>query len=200
MKENLSVLALVLVLLLGCYYYYENVVVSQPKKLMELKTQIEEKNRQLLAAQILAEQREGVTELIRNNLIEGRDDSLAEKASVPFLQYLTSTMDNLGIRLIAMSPMNVIDAQDPSSEVVRDYLQIPYEMKILASYEELGRFLDALEKSPQLIRVANFTVNNEIDQTAVQGEEIAGKPRQHPVTLQINALAILKASFRSESG
>ncbi len=199
MKENLIVLVLVLVLLLGCFYYYQNTVVPQPKKLAELKSQIEEKNKQLLAAQILAEQREGVTQLINYNLIESRTDSLAEKASVPFLQFLTSTMDNLGIRLVSLSPMDIIDVSSPNSEEIRDYLQIPYEMRILASYEELGRFLDVLEKSPQLIRVANFVVTNEIDQGTNQ-EEIAGKPRQHPITLQINALAILKASFRSESG
>jgi hypothetical protein len=198
MKENLIVLMLVLVLLLGCYYYYNNIVVPQPKRLVELKSQIEEKNKQLLAAQILAEQREGVTQLINNNLIEGRDDSLAEKASVPFLQYLTSTMDRLDIRLLTLSPMDIIDVKDPSSDEIREYLQIPYEMRILASYEELGRFLDVLEKSSQLIRVANFIVSNEIDQTTNQ-DEIVGKPRQHPISLQINALAILKASFRSES-
>jgi Tfp pilus assembly protein PilO len=199
MKENLIVLILVLVLLLGCYYYYNNVIVPQPKRLAELKNQIEEKNKQLLAAQILAEQREGVTRLIKHNLIESRSDSLVEKASVPFLQFLTTAMDNLGIRLVAMSPMDVIEAKDPASEVVREYLQVPYEMRILASYEELGKFLDVLEKSPQLIRVSNFTISNEIDQTSIQ-DEIVGKPRQHPISLQINALAILKASFRSESG
>jgi hypothetical protein len=50
-----------------------------------------------------------------------------------------------------------------------------------------------------LIKVASFTVNNDIEQVTYE-EEIAGKPRQHPVNIQVNTLAILKASFRSESG
>jgi hypothetical protein len=175
------------------------VIIPQPKRLAELKYQIEEKNKQLLAAQILAEQREAVTQLIKNNLISAPDDSLAEKASVPFLEFLTATMDKLDIRLVSIAPMDVIAAEDPGTQVVRDYLQVPYEIKVIASYEELGRFLDVMEKSPQLIRLAAMTVNNDIEQTSYQ-EEITGKPRQHPVNLQINALAILKASFRSESG
>ena len=72
-------------------------------------------------------------------------------------------------------------------------------MKIIATYEEFGRFLDILEKSPHLIKVAAFTISNDIDQTSF-AEEIAGKPKQHPISLQVNTIAILKASFRSEPG
>jgi hypothetical protein len=199
MKENLVILIAFVILLLGNYTYYNSVIIPQPKEIQELKTQIEEKNKQLLAAQILAEKREGVTQLIKNNLILSPDDSLAEKASVPFLRFLTGTMDNLGIRLVSLNPMAVIGLDDPATNLQKEYIQVPYEMKVLASYEELGKFLDVLEKSPHLIKVANFGVSNEIDKTSYS-EEIVGKPRQHPINLQINTMAILKASYRSEPG
>ena len=172
---------------------------TDPKKLAELKSQIEEKNKQLLAAQILAEKREGVTQLIKNNLIQDLSDSLVEKASVPFLRYLTSLMDRLDIRLISLTPMELIGVEDKTVVQQKECIQVPYEMKILASYEEFGRFLDELEKSPHLIRIASFTVSNDIDQSTF-AEEIAGKPKQHPINLQVNTIAILKASFRSEPG
>jgi Tfp pilus assembly protein PilO len=199
MKDNLIILIAFLILLLGNYFYYTSVVVPQPQKVSSLKAQIEEKNRQLLAAQILAEKREGVTQLIKSNLIQDTSDSLAEKASVPFLRFLTSSMDALNIRLVSLTPMEIIGIEDPVAMKQKEYLQVPYEMKVLASYEELGKFLDVLEKSPHLIKVASFTVSNDIDQSSFS-EEITGKPKQHSVNLQINTIAILKASFRSEQG
>jgi hypothetical protein len=199
MRDNLIYLAAFLILLAGNYFYYTSSVVPQPERMRELKAQIQEKNKQLLAAQILSEKREGITLLIKNNLIENPNDSLAEKASVPFLQFLTSTMDALDIRLVTLNPLEVIGKEDTMSIRQKETLQVPYEMKIIASYEELGKFLDVLEKSPHLIKVASFTVSNEIDQTSFS-EEILGKPRQHQVNLQVNTIAILKASFRSEPG
>jgi Tfp pilus assembly protein PilO len=199
MKENLIILVVLLALLLGNYLYYTTIIVPQPEEIKSLQSQITEKNRQLLAAQILAEKRAGVTQLIKNNLISSPNDSLAEKASVPFLRYLTSKMDEYDIRLVSVNPMEVIGTEDPVTQKEKDYLEVPYELKFLASYDELGKFLDTLEKSPHLIRVASFTVNNDIDQTTFS-EEIVGKPKQHPISMQINTIAILKASFRSEPG
>jgi len=199
MKENLVILILFVALLLGNYFYFNTVIVPQPEKIKSLQAQIEEKNKQLLAAQILAEKREGVTQLIKNNLITSPSDSLAEKASVPFLRYLTAIMDQLDIRLVSITPMEVIGTTDPTTQTQKEYLEVPYEMKVLASYDELGKLLDNLEKSPHLIKVATFTVSNDIDQSSFS-EEISGKPRQHPISLQINTIAILKASFRSEPG
>jgi len=199
MKENLVILIVLVVFLLGSYMYYDQVIVPQPQELRSLKEQIEEKNRQLLAAQILAEKREGVTQLIKNNLIQSLDDSLAEKASVPFLRYLTTTMDRIGIRLVALTPLDIIGMEDPTGLQQKEYIQVPYEVKILASYDELGRFLDILEKSPHLIKITNFTITNDLEQTSY-AEEITGKPRQHPMSMQINTIAILKASYRSEQG
>jgi Tfp pilus assembly protein PilO len=199
MKENLIILIAFLLLLLGNYYYYTTVIVPQPEQIKSLQAQIEEKNKQLLAAQILAEKREGVTKLIKSNLITNTTDSLADKASVPFLRYLTAEMDKYDIRLVSVNPMDVIGTQDPGSQVQRDYLEVPYELKFWASYEELGKFLDIMEKSPHLIRVASFEVSNNIDQAAFS-EEIVGKPKQHPITMQVNTIAILKASFKSEPG
>lgn len=199
MKTSLIIFLLTIILLGGTYFYYDQVIVRQPREIESLLTQIEEKNKQLLAAQILAEKREGVTMLIHNNLVESPSDSLAEKASIPFLRYLTSTMDRLGIRLVSLTPQEVIGTDDPVTMSQKEYIEVPYEMKVIASYKEFGRFLDVLEKSAHLITVNAFVLSNDIEQS-VFTEEIVGKPRQHPIQLQISTLAILKASYRSESG
>jgi hypothetical protein len=199
MRDNLIFLLILVLFLVGCYSYYMNVIVPQPLKLQDLKLQIAEKNKQLLAAQILAEKRPGVTSLIQGNLIQGLQDSLAEKASVPFLRFLTNNMDRLDIRLISLTPKDILDSEDPAAMAEKDYIEIPYEMKVLASYDEFGKFLNLLEQSSRLIRISSFDVINEIDQGSYE-EEVVGKPRQHPITVEVNTIAILKASSRGEQG
>ncbi len=199
MKNNLIVLVLTLILLGGTLFSYQRFVVPQPDEIRRLNLEIEDKNKQLLAAQILAEKREGITALIKNNLANNPSDSLAEKSSIPFLRYLTATMDRLGIRLVALTPMDVIGTDDAYTYEKKEYIEVPYELKIIASYEEFGKFLDVLEKSPHLIKVTSFSLSNEIDRSSFIGE-IKGKPNQHPINLQISTLAILKASYRSELG
>lgn len=199
MKNNLIVLVLTLILLGGTLFSYQRFVVPQPDEIRRLNLEIEDKNKQLLAAQILAEKREGITALIKNNLANNPSDSLTEKSSIPFLRYLTATMDRLGIRLVALTPMDVIGTDDAYTYEKKEYIEVPYELKIIASYEEFGKFLDVLEKSPHLIKVTSFSLSNEIDRSSFIGE-IKGKPNQHPINLQISTLAILKASYRSELG
>jgi hypothetical protein len=199
MKNNLLVLVLTLILLGSAFGYYQKVVVPQPEEIKRLNLEIVEKNKQLLAAQILAEKREGITALIKNNLIADLSDSLTEKASIPFLRYLTATLDRLKIRLVALTPLDVIGTDDTYTYEKKEYIEVPYELKIIASYEEFGKFLDILEKSPHLTRVVSFTVSNEVERSSFAGE-IRGKPDQHPINLRISTLAILKASYRSELG
>jgi hypothetical protein len=199
MKNNLFVLVLTLILMGGAFAYYQQIIEPQPDQIKRMNLEIEEKNKQLLAAQILAEKREGITALIKNNLIENPSDSLTEKSSIPFLRYLTATMDRLGIRLVALTPLDVIGTDDDYTYEKKEYIEVPYELKIIASYEEFGRFLDILEKSPHLIKVVSFSLSNEVERSSFLGE-IRGKPDQHPINLRISTLAILKASYRSELG
>ena len=198
MRNQLIFLLIIVLLFSGMYYYYENIVIAQPLEKESLEKQIDEKNKQLLAAQILSEQREGVNQLIQQNLINVPSDSLTEKASISFLRYLTTTLDRLKIRLVALTPMDVIGVDDLTSYNQKEYIEVPYELKIIASYKEFGQFLDILEKSPHLIETVSFAISNDIERTSYVNE-ISGKPDQHSISLQISTLAILKASYRSES-
>jgi hypothetical protein len=114
MKPVLIIFLLLAIILGGSYVYFDRVIKSQPREIESLMAQIEDKNKQLLAAQILGEKRDAITQLIQNNLIDDIDDPLAEKASIPFLRYLTSTMDRLNIRLVALTPMAVVGTEDPA--------------------------------------------------------------------------------------
>ena len=199
MKPIVIIFVVLVIALTGGYFYFDRVIEKQPAEIESLISQIGEKNKQLLAAQILGEKRDAITNLIQNNLIDDPGDPLAEKASIPFLRYLTTTMDKYNIRLVSLTPLEVVGAVDPVTTLQKEFIEVPYQIKIIANFKEFGQFLDTLEKSPHLITIDNFTVISDIDQSSFSGE-IVGRPRQHPINMHISTLAILKASSRSESG
>jgi len=200
MKKNLIIAGILLAYVLGFWYYYKKVIEPQPGKLADLQAQLAEKTRKKLSAQILSRDLQNVNDLIQNNLVENLSDSLAQSASIPFLNYITGLMDDLEIILISMKPSEVMrwDQTTGSRPIDQEYIEIPYSMSILASYEQLGQFLEKLEKSQRLIKVARIQLSNPIDFAYYEGE-ISGKPDQHHITLVIHTMTILKASYNSGS-
>jgi Tfp pilus assembly protein PilO len=198
MKKNLILSAFLLLFVLAFWIYYKNVIEPQPAKIVELQDKIGEKKRQLLSAQVISRNLQYVNDLIQYNLVEDLSDSLAEAASIPFLKYLTSLMDDLGVILISMKPLELMkyDQTTLKKLIDQDYIEIPYSMTVLSNYSQLGRFLEELEKNPRLINVTRIQMANPIDISTYEGE-ILGRPDQHKIDLEIQTLTILKESFRS---
>jgi len=138
--------------------------------------------------------------LIQNNLVDNLSDSLAQSSSIPFLNDLTALMDKLDVVLISMRPMNILQKTQTSSVHLDDqeYIEIPYNMTILASYEQFGQFLEELERYPRLINVTSIQMESPLD-AAVYSGEIAGKPNQHRINLEVHTITILKESFKGGS-
>jgi len=197
MKKNLILIGCFLLYTLGFWAYYRNVIEPQPAKIVELRRQLAEKQRQLLSAQVISKNLRNVNELIRNNLVEDLSDSLAQEASIPFLNYLTSLMDKYSIILVSMKPLNIVRWDETAEKrlINQDYIEIPYTMTILASYKQFGKYLEELEKSPRLIKVTRIGLENPIDFAFYEGE-VTGAPDQHKFELEIHTLTILKASFK----
>jgi Tfp pilus assembly protein PilO len=200
MKKNMILALALLVYAAGFWLFYTKVIEPQPRILYDLRDQLAEKTRQHLSAQIISKNLENVNELIENNLVENLSDSLAQSASIPFLNYLTSLMDDIGIVLISMKPAAVVrwDQTSETKLIDQDYIEIPYDMSIIASYEQIGKFLENLEKSPRLIKVARIQILNPTDFAYYEGE-ISGRPDQHRINLIIHTMTILKASFEGGS-
>ena len=200
MKKNLILSGVLLILVLGYWYFFKTVVEKQPAVIAELKQELAEKTRQHLSAQIISKNLKNVNDLIENNLVENLSDSLAQSSSIPFLDYLTGLLDKHEIVLISMRPSNVIrwDDRSESHLIDQEYIEIPYGMTVLASYKQLGKFLEDLEKSQRLIKVARIQVMNPLDYTYRKGE-VSGRPDQHEINIIIHTMTILKASFKGGS-
>jgi len=208
MKRNLIIGIILLVMLAGFWLFYDNILIKQPKIIANLQAEIADKQRQLLSAQIISRNLQNVNELIQNNLVNTPNDSLAKPANMAFLQYLTGLMDKYNIILLSIKPMEVIKREEqkvdqwtssfdtPAVDTTRDFIETPYSLSILASYIQLGQFFQELEKSPRLIKIVTFQIENPMDLTFV-ADEVSGKSDQRRINIDLHTLTIVKASFKS---
>jgi len=208
MKRNLIIGIILLVMLAGFWLFYDNILIKQPKIIANLQAEIADKQRQLLSAQIISRNLQNVNELIQNNLVNTPNDSLAKPANMAFLQYLTGLMDKYNIILLSIKPMEVIKREEqkvdqwtssfdtPAVDTTRDFIETPYSLSILASYIQLGQFFQELEKSPRLIKIVRFQLENPMDLTFV-ADEVSGKSDQRRINIDLHTLTIVKASFKS---
>ena len=183
MKKNLYILLIVLAFGFAAYFYYNFVYVQQPKQIRKLKAEIEVMNEKLISAQILSRELDLVAKLIERNLALSAKDSLAEDASIPFLDYITEIMKELDIKMIKMNPRNKIN--------MREYIKTPYDMTIECTYEDLGKFINQLEKSERLITVEGFEIDNAIRKIKDRAEK-QSKPNAHYINLTISTLTLIK--------
>lgn len=183
MKKNIYLLMIVFLFGLGSYLYYNFMYVEQPRKINRLRVEIRRLNEKLISAQILAQELDQVAKLIEHNLALSAKDSLAEDASMPFMNFITEEMESLEIKLIKLDPGR--------KQNMRDYIKSPYRMTIECTYEELGRFINQLEKSDRLVTVDGFEIDNairKIRDTAVKRT----KANSHRIELAISTLTLIK--------
>jgi Tfp pilus assembly protein PilO len=165
------------------YLYYNFVYAMQPRRIQKLKSEIKVLNEKLISAQILARELDLVARLIERNLAISAKDSLAEDASMPFLNYITGIMEELDIKLIELDP-------DPKINM-KEYIKSPYNMTIECTYEELGKFINRLEKSERLITVEGFEIDNAIKKVR-DIKEVQSKRNTHRLTIMISTLTLIK--------
>jgi Tfp pilus assembly protein PilO len=139
------------------FYVLETFLFSdQPNRIRSLQDKIEILNEKLISAEILDQNTDEVSTLFEKNLALSKLDSLAEEASLPFLNSITNTINNLGIILISIQPKNRI--------VKENHIKTPYELEIECDWEQFGMLLAEMERSVRLITLEEFSMRNPIEQ------------------------------------
>jgi len=183
MKRNLIML-IILVLFGGAAWGYQNWVYAKyPAKIRQLDRTIQLRDEKLISAQIIHQQLDLVSKLIERNLAFSKSDTLAEDASLPFMSYITSIMDELEITLVKM---------EPGKRSARlDYVRTPYTLTVESSYTKLGKFINQLEKSERLITVEQFEIDNAIRKSGAQAQR-SGDLSSKEMTVKISTLTLIK--------
>ncbi|MFQ6614830.1 MAG: type 4a pilus biogenesis protein PilO [Fidelibacterota bacterium] len=157
---------------------------DKPKQIRALEEQQTELNEQLISAQILASKLDRVYTLFEENLALTSRDSLAEDASIPFIDDLTGMLERQNISLESIKPKERIERGN--------YIMSPYQLLIRCSFDQLGEFMAELERSPRLISVDEFSVNNGIERikNITREEEL----QNQLVELSLSTLTLVKST------
>ncbi|MCF7801558.1 MAG: type 4a pilus biogenesis protein PilO [Candidatus Marinimicrobia bacterium] len=182
MKRAQYLLIIIFLAAAGFYYGLNFVYASKPGDIRYLNREIDELNEKLITAQILANKLDRVYTLFEENLALSAKDSLAEDASMPFLNSITEKLDQLGITLLNIRPR-------PSMAKGR-YISTPYELEIQCNYNELGALMAELERSERLITVEEFLVKNDVARlkTFRDAEQLL----KQSIEMRISTLTLIK--------
>lgn len=188
MKDKSSKITtyILLLLLVGVAFYSYDAFVYQAKvkEIIRLNKKILKKNEQLIAAQILDQNLSGVAKLIQSNLAQSDVDPLVTTSAIPFLKFLTRTLDEMEIELLSIQPK-------PAKKMKKgDYYQHPYVIQIFCNYKKLGRLINRIEKHDRLIRVNSFEVKSNIDY--LMGRDHSKGIDTHVIELELATLTLLK--------
>ena len=136
---------------------------EKPFDIKVLEEEQQELNENLISAQILASQLDRVFTLFQENLALSKADSLADDANLPFLNNLTDMLEDLDIKLLGIKPKPRMDKIT--------YFKAPYIITLECTFDQFGKFLAEIERSPRLITVDEFEVKNGIERIKANTEE-----------------------------
>ncbi len=162
-KRNTILFGALLILSLSYWVSSSFMIGDKPFQITLLEDEETELNENLISAQILASQLDRVFTLFQENLALSKMDSLADDANLPFLNNLTDILDDLDITLMGIKPK--------PREDKRTYLKAPYLITLECTFEQFGKFLSEIERSPRLITVDEFEVKNGIERIKANTEE-----------------------------
>ena len=162
-KRNTILFGALLILSLSYWISSSFMIGDKPFQITLLEDEETELNENLISAQILASQLDRVFTLFQENLALSKMDSLADDANLPFLNNLTDILDDLDITLVGIKPK--------PREDKRTYLKAPYLITLECTFEQFGKFLSEIERSPRLITVDEFEVKNGIERIKANTEE-----------------------------
>ena len=162
-KRNIVLFGCLIVLSLSYWLSASLLIGEKPFEIRVLEEEQQELNENLISAQILASQLDRVFTLFQENLALSKADSLADDASLPFLNNLTDMLEDLDIKLLGIKPKPRIDKIT--------YFKAPYIITLECSYDQFGKFLTEIERSPRLITIDEFEVKNGIERIKANTDE-----------------------------
>ena len=160
-KRNIILFSIFLILSLSYWIGASFFISDKPFQIKVLEEEQQELNENLISAQILASQLDRVFTLFQENLALSKADSL--QMTRTFLNNLTDMLEDLDIKLLGIKPKPRMDKIT--------YLKAPYVITLECTFEQFGKFLAEIERSPRLITIDEFEVKNGIERIKANTDE-----------------------------
>ena len=188
-KRNIVLFGCLIVLSLSYWLSASFLIGEKPFDIRVLEEEQQELNENLISAQILASQLDRVFTLFQENLALSKADSLADDASLPFLNNLTDMLEELDIKLLGIKPKPRIDKIT--------YFKAPYIITLECSYDQFGKFLSEIERSPRLITIDEFEVKNGIERIKAYTNE--DKLIYQEFVVNLSTITLVKSKSKAVS-
>ncbi|MBT3179816.1 MAG: type 4a pilus biogenesis protein PilO [Candidatus Marinimicrobia bacterium] len=188
-KRNIILFGAVILLTISYWVSASTLIGEKPFKIKLLEMEQQELNENLISAQILASQLDRVFTLFQENLALSKADSLADDANLPFLNNLTDMLENLDIKLLGIKPKQRIDKSN--------YFKAPYIITLECTFEQFGRFLSEIERSPRLITIDEFEVKNGIER--IKANIMEEKLIYQEFVVNISTITLVKSKSKVSS-
>ena len=191
MAEKRNIILFGTLIFLTISYWVSALVLigEKPFEIRVLEEEQQELNENLISAQILASQLDRVFTLFQENLALSKSDTLADDANRPFLNNLTDILDELEIKLLGIKPKPRVDKIT--------YFKAPYLITLECTFDQFGKFLSEVERSPRSISVDEFEVKNGIERIKANTEEVKLMEQEFVVNLSTITLVISKSKVSS---
>tara|TARA_S200000501_G_scaffold379024_1_gene446630 strand:- start:15614 stop:16189 length:576 start_codon:yes stop_codon:yes gene_type:complete len=189
MHEKRNIVLFIVIVILSSSYWIGTIFVigDKPMQISALEDEQAELNENLISAQILASQLDRVFTLFQENLALSQMDSLAEDASLPFLKNLTDILDDLNIELLNIDPRDRVKKGG--------YFKAPYFLTIKCTFEEFGRFLSEIERSPRLITIDEYEVKNGIER--IRSNATENDLVYQEFTINLSTITLVKSKSKA---
>lgn len=188
-KRNIILFSCLIVMSLSYWISASFLIGEKPFEIRVLEEEQQELNENLISAQILASQLDRVFTLFQENLALSKADSLADDANLPFLNNLTDMLEGLDIKLLGIKPKPRIDKIT--------YFKAPYIITLECSYDQFGKFLTEIERSPRLITIDEFEVKNGIERIKANTDE--EKLLYQEFVVNISTITLVKSKNKAVS-
>ena len=188
-KRNIILFGALIFLTISYWVSASVLIGEKPFEIRVLEEEQQELNENLISAQILASQLDRVFTLFQENLALSKSDSLADDANLPFLNNLTDMLDELEIKLLGIKPKPRIDKIT--------YFKAPYIITLECTFDQFGKFLSEVERSPRLISVDEFEVKNGIERIKANTEE--EKLMDQEFVVNLSTITLVKSKSKVSS-
>ena len=102
---------------------------------------------------------------------------------------LTDILENLDIKLLGIKPKQRLDKIT--------YFKAPYIITLECTFEQFGMFLSEIERSPRLITVDEFEVNNGIERVKANTDE--EKLLEQEFVVNLSTITLVKSKSKVSS-
>ena len=188
-KRNIILFGALIFLTISYWVSASVLIGEKPFEIRVLEEEQQELNENLISAQILASQLDRVFTLFQENLALSKSDSLADDANLPFLNNLTDMLDGLEIKLLGIKPKPRVDKIT--------YFNAPYLITLECTFDQFGKFLSEVERSPRLISVDEFEVKNGIERIKANTEE--DKLMEQEFVVNLSTITLVKSKSKVSS-